>query len=196
MAWQVLRADGRAAVPWLNGGGVTREVAGGPAGSGPADFDWRVSLADVAQSGPFSVFPGVDRVITVVAGEALELAVGGTAPVRVGPHQPFAFPGDAPTGGRLPGGPVVALNVMTRRGRASARVVVAGGPGPLEVPDGGTLMVVCLAGTVAVGTTGPLLARHDAAVCEDAAPGGGELLQVLDGLAAVVTIRRSPSAPA
>ncbi|GJF33540.1 hypothetical protein KNE206_62400 [Kitasatospora sp. NE20-6] len=196
MAWQVLRTDGRPAVPWLNGGGVTREVAGGPAGSGPADFDWRVSLADVTRGGPFSVFPGVDRVLTVVAGEALDLAVGGTAPVRVEPHLPFAFPGDAPTGGGLPSGPVVALNVMTRRGRASARVVITGGPCPLEVPDAGTLVVVCLAGTVAVGTAGPVLARHDAALREDAVPGGGDLLQVLDGLAAVVTVRRSPPAPA
>src|SRR5665647_2813187 len=54
-------------IPWRNGGGVTREVVAS-GGSDPQDFDWRISIADVSQSGPFSAFPGVDRVITLVEG--------------------------------------------------------------------------------------------------------------------------------
>src|SRR5665811_1616202 len=58
-------------IPWRNGGGVTREVvasgasvaSGGSGGSDPRDFDWRISIADVSRPGPFSAFPGVDRVI-------------------------------------------------------------------------------------------------------------------------------------
>ncbi|WP_344323995.1 HutD family protein, partial [Kitasatospora putterlickiae] len=49
-----LRAAERPATAWRNGGGVTREVAGHPVGSGLDDFRWRVSLADVASAGPFS----------------------------------------------------------------------------------------------------------------------------------------------
>ena len=38
--------------PWRNGGGVTREVA--VDGPGAQDFEWRISIADVNEPGPFS----------------------------------------------------------------------------------------------------------------------------------------------
>ncbi|MFD7989637.1 HutD family protein [Kitasatospora indigofera] len=213
MAVRVLRAAGRPATAWLNGGGVTREVAGAPEGSGLADFDWRVSLADVGQGGPFSVFPGVDRVITLVDGAGMALAVAGTEHVLAQPYQPFAFPGDADTGCRLLGGPVVDFNVMTRRGRATAEVAIAGrersaergpagerapegereragGPGPagghaVEVPPGATVLLVCLDGGAELDAAGVRLGRFDAALLDSP---GRDLLRV-DGVAAVVTLR-------
>ncbi|MBM7325185.1 HutD family protein, partial [Agrobacterium sp. S2] len=48
-------------MPWKNGGGVTTEIIVHPAKASMADFDWRISMANVAQDGPFSIFPGVDR---------------------------------------------------------------------------------------------------------------------------------------
>ena len=53
---ELLSAARRAAVPWKNGGGVTREVAAHPAGASLEDFDWRVSTAEVRAAGPFSGF--------------------------------------------------------------------------------------------------------------------------------------------
>lgn len=35
------------------------------------DFIWRISMARVEQPGPFSAFPGVDRVLAVLEGESL-----------------------------------------------------------------------------------------------------------------------------
>ena len=58
-------ASARQFRPWKNGGGETAEIAVSPAGAGFDDFDWRISTAIVAQSGPFSGFPGVDRVLTL-----------------------------------------------------------------------------------------------------------------------------------
>ena len=87
----VLRAAEREAAPWKNGGGVTREVAAHPADSGLDGFHWRVSLADVAQGGPFSVFPGVDRVITVVRGAGMVLTVDGVEHRVDRRYRPFAF---------------------------------------------------------------------------------------------------------
>ncbi|MFD6433806.1 HutD family protein [Streptomyces venezuelae] len=110
---EVLRWSAYRAVPWKNGGGTTREVAEGTG--------WRVSVADVAGDGPFSHFPDTDRVITPVEGEGMLLTVSGTGR-RVARLTPFAFPGDAPTDCHLPAGPVRNLNVMTRRGGATARV--------------------------------------------------------------------------
>ena len=44
-----------------------------PAGAPLAAFDWRVSVADVAADGPFSRFPGVDRVLVLIAGAGMRL---------------------------------------------------------------------------------------------------------------------------
>lgn len=185
MAIEVLRAADRAAGPWLNGGGVTHEVAGFPAGSGLTDFHWRVSLADVARGGPFSRFPGVDRVITVVEGDGMALTVDGTEHVVAERYRPLAFPGDAETDCRLLGGPLVDFNVMTRRGRASAEVVVTAAPGPVAVPEAAVVLVVCLAGEAVLEAADLRLGRYDAALLTG--PAADRLL--VDGTAALVTLR-------
>jgi uncharacterized protein len=184
---QVLRADRRPATPWLNGGGITREVAGYPAGAGLADFHWRVSLADVAQGGPFSRFEGVDRVITVVEGAGMALTVAGSEHRLDEPFRPFAFPGDAETGCELLGGPVVDFNVMTRRGRTAAEVEVADGPRALTVPPDAVALLVCLSGGAELDAADVRLGRFDAVLLS--AP--GEHLLHVNGRTAVVTIRRS-----
>ncbi|MER5640055.1 HutD family protein [Kitasatospora sp. NPDC002227] len=185
MTVQVLRAEGRAATPWLNGGGVTREVAGFPAGAGMTDFLWRVSLADVAQGGPFSRFTEVDRVITVVRGEGMALTVDGTEHELAKPYRPFAFSGDADTDCRLLGGPVVDFNVMTRRGRCRAEVEIADFQRDVTVPPGGSVLLVCLQGTAELGAADLRLGEFDAALLER----GEDQLRV-DGVAALVTLRR------
>ncbi|MFF1908093.1 HutD family protein [Kitasatospora sp. NPDC058218] len=180
---QVLRAGERPATAWLNGGGVTREVAGFPTGAGLDAFDWRVSLADVASAGPFSAFPGVDRVITLVDGPGMALTVDGVEHLVDTPFRPFAFSGEADTGCRLLDGPVVDFNVMTRRGRTTAELALATGPREVDVPAGGTVLLVCLAGGAVVGDTA--LERYDAALLDE--PGPYELRP--DGVTATVTFR-------
>jgi environmental stress-induced protein Ves len=118
---RILRAADRVATPWKNGGGVTREVAAWPPGAGVDDFDWRVSLADVAADGPFSTFPGVDRILTVIAGAGLVLEIDGRT-TRLKPGAPFAFPGEAAVMARLTAGPIRDLNLMVRRGAWTATV--------------------------------------------------------------------------
>ncbi|MFD9125705.1 HutD family protein [Kitasatospora sp. NPDC059571] len=186
MTLEVLRAEDRPATPWLNGGGVTREIAVRPAAAPMTDFDWRISLADVAGGGPFSVFPDVDRVITLVDGAGMALTVDGAERVLDRPFQPFAFPGDATTDCRLLAGPVVDFNVMTRRGRATARVDTTDTVLPVEPVDGTTVLVVCLSGTATLDAAGLHLDRFDAAVL----PTGPDLVRA-DGTTAVVTIRHT-----
>jgi environmental stress-induced protein Ves len=174
---QVLRAADRVASPWKNGGGVTREVASSP--SGAADFDWRVSLADVASGGPFSVFEGIDRVITVVRGEGMALTVDGVETVVAEGFEPFAFSGDAATECRLLGGPLVDFNVMTRRGAVSADVRFVTDPTRLS----GTTLAIVFEGTATLDGTqlGPLdavLVTEDSVVLD------------VDGLAGVVVLHQ------
>ncbi|MFD8699229.1 HutD/Ves family protein [Kitasatospora purpeofusca] len=183
---QLLRAAERPATAWRNGGGVTREVAGYPAGSGLDDFQWRVSLADVGSPGPFSAFPGVDRVITLVEGPGMALTVDGTEHVVDAPFRPFAFSGDAATDCRLLGGPLVDFNVMTRRGRASAELALATEPRPLVVAAGTTVLLVCLSGTATLDDA-TTLTRYDAALLT--APATHTLHPT--GTTAVLTLRTS-----
>ncbi|PVM92590.1 hypothetical protein DDF62_05525 [Caulobacter radicis] len=121
---RLLPAASRIASPWKNGGGTTWEIAAQPPGADLSAFDWRLSIAQVATAGPFSVFPGVDRVLTVIAGAGLRLTVEGLGEVVLDEASPpLPFPGDAPASATLDGGPIRDLNLMVRRGtwRGSVR---------------------------------------------------------------------------
>ena len=115
-----------APTPWKNGGGATRELACWPPGAGIDAFDWRVSVASVAASGPFSAYPGVDRQIMLLAGDGFHLqARGGALEHRLDqPWQPLAFAGELAVQCRLLGGASTDFNLMLRRGRGQGRVQV------------------------------------------------------------------------
>jgi len=123
VTFSVLRLGTYPVVPWRNGAGVTREIACSPVGASAGEFDWRVSIADVPPSSTFSSFAGVDRVIIPLDPPAMTLTVDGIRHA-LSQHQPFAFDGEAITSCRVDGGPSRDLNVMTRRGRIGAAVVV------------------------------------------------------------------------
>ena len=112
-------------MPWKNGGGVTRELLKVPHPSDPARFLARLSIATVASSGPFSVFPGVDRILTLLEGEGMALSFGnGPEVVLDRPLRPFPFPGEAEIQCRLLGGPVRDFNLMVDRAVAEASLEV------------------------------------------------------------------------
>lgn len=103
--------------PWRNGGGVTRELVSHPRAASAQDgaWDWRVSIADVTKAGGFSAFPGMERVLTVIAGELLLLTVdGGEHPLEK--YRPFRFSGEAASSAALPTGDIRNLNVIARTG--------------------------------------------------------------------------------
>ena len=112
--------------PWKNGGGSTREIVCFPPGAGMDGFAWRISVATIAQAGPFSAFAGIDRQIMLLDGDGVELVAQ-----QAGIHhalqprwQPFAFAGDVALDCTLLGGTSTDFNVMTRRGEWSAQVEV------------------------------------------------------------------------
>lgn len=113
---EIIRYAELKAQPWRNGGGVTRELRSHHGDGGPADgWDWRVSIAEVSKAGSFSVFPGMDRLLTVIDGELLLLSVDG-AEHPLEKYRPFRFSGDADSAGALPTGDIRNLNVITRTG--------------------------------------------------------------------------------
>ncbi|MFJ5032942.1 HutD family protein [Streptomyces sp. NPDC088560] len=184
MALQVLRAQDRTPAPWKNGGGVTSEVAARPEGARTDDFVWRVSIADVAQSGPFSVFDGVDRIISVVDGPGMALTVDGARHVVAVPYEPFAFAGDSDTRCELLGGPIVDFNVMVRRADASARVRIVRDHVAVRPAAGTCMLAVVLQGAATLGRKPVRLDRLDAALF---APGDADDIDV-DGVLALVTV--------
>jgi len=116
----IVRVDDVAPVPWRNGGGITRELLAWP---DPPDWQLRVSVAEIAASGPFSVFAGVDRRFAVLAGDGVRLETAGHPPLELTPADQdlHAFPGDVPTHCTLLGAATRDLNFMTRRARLHLR---------------------------------------------------------------------------
>lgn len=128
------------ATPWKNGGGSTREVACWPPGAGFDRFDWRVSIASIASSGPFSVFAGVDRVITLLDGDGVQLQGESINHRLATPLAPFAFSGDAAIACTLLGGASSDFNVMTRCGRLRAELRVLQSAAELSAAPHGLLL--------------------------------------------------------
>lgn len=114
--------------PWKNGGGVTRTLA---VDTQP-EPRWRVSIADIDRDGPYSRFPGHDRVSVVLSGQGVTLQGDGKE-IRLLPGVPTAFAGDVAFQSRLLGGPVRVLNLFVLRGAAQAAVSGFGG-GPSASP--------------------------------------------------------------
>lgn len=161
MTFPLLSAADRVAVPWKNGGGITYEVAAWPPGADFDSFDWRVSMAEVRVDGPFSSFPGIDRIMAVLEGR-LRLCVEGQPPALLSWRTPHAaFPGDAPTRAKVEAGPVLDLNVMARRGRIRPTLDRLDAPALLAATRADRL-IVAVGGAVRVGglKLGPLDAVH------------------------------------
>jgi environmental stress-induced protein Ves len=151
----MLRARDRIAVPWKNGGGLTREVAVHPQGSGLDDFDWRVSIAEVRSGGPFSVFPGIERQMAVLSGR-LALSMTGGEPLTLSPASPpLSFAGEVAVIAQPLQEPVTDLNLMARRARCSGRLTrhVARTAEPLPV-SAHTTVLIALAPLLLAGQPG------------------------------------------
>ena len=126
MSWQLIQVSDAVASPWRNGGGVTRELAAWPAGS--ADWTWRISVAEVATSGPFSRFDGVQRWFAVLSGNGVSLQLPGAVHRLTAASAPLEFDGEMAVDCRLLDGPTQDLNLMVRRERAGARMRRLTGP--------------------------------------------------------------------
>lgn len=184
---RILRTENYRRMRWKNGGGETAEIAVSPEGAGLDDFDWRVSMARVEANGPFSIFPGVDRTLSILDGEGILLSVEGRIPFGLTfRSDPLTFPADVATSAALIAGPITDLNVMVRRGRCRHKVSALDVDGSMEFSfDEAGALLFCRSGSVAVlGDAGQgRLGRFDAAILDGPraalrAEGHGSLLLV------------------
>ncbi len=186
---QRLRASDYRRVRWKNDGGWTTEIALHEDATG---LLWRVSIAEIERDGPFSHFPGVDRVLMLLDGSGIELDVDALPAQRLSRRfAQLAFPGEAAVECRLLAGPTRDFNVMTRRGAIRAEVharplvdamLLHGAPGD-------TWLVHVHAGTAVLQRGAE---RLDAAVGDTLRVGFGEDARertILSGAGEVVLVR-------
>jgi len=119
---QIIRKASFTTAPWKNGGGITHEAIRVPAGGD--SFRWRVSVAHIDASGPFSDFAAYNRKMVLLRGSGLTLAFAD------GHHKALRqigdlaeFDGAVATHCELLNGPCVDLNLMVSKStRAEVRV--------------------------------------------------------------------------
>lgn len=104
---------------WKNGFGWTREIVRVPEGDA---WDWRLSIAEIEQDGPFSTFPGIDRELVLIRGNGLRLHVDGHAVELSPPHGRHRFAGEQTVHGELVDGVTHDFNLMWRRDAVEAEL--------------------------------------------------------------------------
>ena len=138
--------------PWKNGRGLTVEMWRATANG---QLLARLSRASVVEDGPFSLFPGIERNLTVLTGPGFRLT-GEGLDLRCGPLIPVAFLGDvALTATETNGQQSDDFNVMTASTLPRPEVTLAQNA---TLPDGGLLALYALGPVLASGRK---LAKED-----------------------------------
>ncbi|WP_213034071.1 HutD/Ves family protein [Acinetobacter pittii] len=115
---ELIRADQYTKMLWKNGAGFTLEIA---RSLGEADFDWRISMADVTTSGPFSLFPNKQRIISVLDGKGMVLHVDDLPAKTLNQGDIFAFHGENQVQSELVDGAIRDLNLIYDPAKFHAR---------------------------------------------------------------------------
>lgn len=166
---------------WRNGAGTTREIASFRAAGSTADFDWRISVAELRRDASFSRFPGIDRTFLLASGAGIVLEIAGTA-VSLDERAVTAFPGEDEVSVALPRGPATAVNLMTARPHAGALSVLSvEGACPLTPA---TVAVLVLEGSART-PRGRILQPMDFLLCGT----DPEILHFTDAVAVLVDVR-------
>lgn len=164
-----LRPSDYTTQPWKNGKGTTTEL-------------WRLerdgallvrlSRASVVEDGPFSLFPGVERNLTVLTGPGFRLT-GPGVDLTCAPLVSVAFPGDvAVVATGINGQHSDDFNVMTARSLPLPRVSVEADG---MLPAGGLLALYALAPSA---VNGQPVGKGDLILTEEAARLTGRILAV------------------
>ena len=172
---------------WKNGTGWTREIIRMPE---TGEWDWRLSIAEIEQDGPFSVFPGIDRELVLIRGNGLRLRFSdGEVHELQPPHARLRFAGEREVRSELLDGPTHDFNLMWRREAVAAELLHRPLVGPMLffTEPGVTWAIHLLAGQAQFDQASelPPLWAGDTALLADgegrgryALEGGGELLAI------------------
>ena len=167
--------------PWPNGRGTSYEIASQT--PGVAGWTWRVAIAPVIEDCDFSHFENIHRQLLIISGGEMVLIVGGET-VVCPPGEVAEFAGDIQTTAKLVDGPIVDLNLMTMRGKASGKMTYVDRPGELAKCE----MIVAVSQTAEITVDGKSFVLHhqdaflDASNCK---------IQLNNGTLAHITLNKS-----
>jgi environmental stress-induced protein Ves len=151
-------------VPWRNGRGTSFQVW--PRGRVAGGAGFQLNLTPITAGGPFSHYPGIDRVLAVVKGSGLSFE-GRDGGMAAG--DAIAFAGEAAMTAHLGNGPVTVFNLLMKRDRWAGSVAAVRGEAFETAPAAGELAVVHVAqgmmrcrtaaGELRLGEASTLIAR-------------------------------------
>ena len=177
-------------MPWKNGQGETTEIAVEPAGG---SFLWRLSIADVARSGPFSAYPGIERWVTVLSGSGMRLTIGEDAPRLVRAlDPPVRFSGGAVTSCELLAGAIRDFNLMLDHDAAEGQLAVLRGPLSQRL-EGETVLLHAVTGSASVSAASQTIALPEGDTARLDGAGGSVTLGAGATAILAVIARRRPT---
>jgi environmental stress-induced protein Ves len=181
---------------WKNGGGTTYEIVVAPPGAAFDTFDWRVSIAHIETSGPFSMFADIDRSIAVMSGDGMMLRATDREPAMLDAGSPpWNFRGEWAVDCQLTNGATVDFNVMSRRARFAHRLTRITFTGATRIDRCASITGICLSAGhgIELTTDAPTRARvglHDFAVLD--ANDGQHVELTTEGAAAILLVELTP----
>ena len=159
---QIIRKASFTATPWKNGGGVTHEALRVPA-TGDT-FRWRVSIAQIDRSGPFSDFAGYNRKMVLLRGAGVRLTFDGARQSELREVGDLAeFDGAAKAECELVDGPCTDLNLIVTKsmGQVRAWVETLRERRSLDTRHGGVTLLVGIGGPLSIDAGGGFTTRLD-----------------------------------
>jgi environmental stress-induced protein Ves len=188
---KIIRRSSFRATPWKNGGGITHEAIRVPP-TGDA-FLWRVSVAQIDSSGPFSDFAGYDRKMVLLRGRGITLQFGSgerCALRSVGDW--VEFDGAMSTHCELLDGPCVDLNLMVSKSlRTAARVERLSEPKRVAANHGETTLIFGILDPLSLDCSAEESARletWDLAILKDCSAHLSQMAQLEDSAPSAVFI--------
>jgi environmental stress-induced protein Ves len=185
---QIVRQSQFRAHPWKNGGGITHEAMRVP---GRGAFRWRLSIAHIDASGPFSDFAGYARTMVLLRGGGVALKLSdGTQRIMRAAGDLAQFDGALGVECALLNGPCVDLNLMTSNamGLREVRVERLRGSLPYAVRKDEALVVFPLDAPLQIHPSGghaAILKPWDLAVLGGSAESAGRIVGHEDAVCAV-----------
>lgn len=121
-------------MPWKNGKGTTTEIVIYPPHSSIEinNFTWRLSSAQVCESGTFSLFPNCVRQLTVLSGHGLRLGIEGKDEI-ITAGSILEFSGEGIVNCDLIDGPVTDLNLIFKKSGCRPEFKI--NSGPIDLPN-------------------------------------------------------------
>lgn len=132
---------------WKNGRGSTLEIAREGMGE---EFDWRLSMADLNESGPFSNFAGMNRVLVLLEGSEIIISHAEVAQAKtLGLREAYSFNGDWHTQAQVTG-PGRDFNLIYRPDKFIGSVLVKSYSEAYEgvIEEEGLVALFCLEGAL------------------------------------------------